>query len=159
MDTVSPKIFLVEDDVFYKETVRHTLARSNFNNVLTFASGSDFLKQFEKEKPDLVILDYHLDDMDGLKIFEKIKSMHPDLPVVIISGQEKTDVIANALKMGVIDYINKDKTAFSKLKVIAMQTEANLQKKKEERLALLYTIAVFLGLGLIGIIYLIFRMR
>jgi DNA-binding NtrC family response regulator len=159
--TVSPKIFVVEDDVFYKEVVKKSLANNNFKNVRTFSSGAEFLKQFEQEKPDLVVLDYHLGDMDGLKIFEKIKSSHPEIPVVMISGQDKEDVVSKALRMGVLDYITKDKTAFSKLRVIAMKTESeiesNLEKKKEEKLALLYTIAVMLGLGLIGILYLIFR--
>jgi DNA-binding NtrC family response regulator len=159
METASPKIFLVEDDIFYKETVKHTLAKSNFNNVRTFTNGADFLKAIETEKPDLVILDYLLGDTDGLKIFEKIKAISPGIPVVLISGQEKLEVITQAMNMGVFDYIQKDKTAFSKLKVIAMKTESELAKRKEERLALIYTTAVFVALGLIGVIYLILKFK
>jgi DNA-binding NtrC family response regulator len=159
MQTASPKIFLVEDDIFYKETVKHTLAKSNFNNVHSFDNGADFLKAIEKDKPDLVILDYLLGDTDGLKIFEKIKAINPAIPVVLISGQENLEVITRAMNMGFFDYIHKDKTAFSKLNVIAMKTESALAKRKEERLALIYTTIIFVALGLIGITYLILKFK
>ena len=70
--------------------------------------------------PDVIILDYHLDGIDknamnGIEILDKIKAFKPDIPVVMLSCQDKIEVAVNCMKHQAFDYIVKSETAFIRL--------------------------------------------
>jgi len=140
---VSPKIFLVEDDLSYNEAVKQSLEKSKFNNIKTFTNGSDFLKGIKKEKPDLVILDYNLNDSNGPEILEKMKGLNSSIHIVVLSANGKMEVGPNGLKTGRFDYVKKDKTAFSRLRAIALKTESEIEEQREEKKALIYRLVFF----------------
>ena len=73
--------------------------------------------------PDVIILDYLLDGvektaMNGLTTLDKIKAFNPDIPVVILSAQDKIDVAINCMHHRAFDYVVKSETAFLRLKKI-----------------------------------------
>lgn len=141
METYSPNIYLVEDDLFYNKVVREALAKNHFN-VKTFTNGSEYLREIQKHQPDLAIIDYQLTDSNGIDLLEKTKAISKAINVVILSAQQKLDVITEALKKGA-SYVQKDQSAFSKLRVIARKTAIEVEEKKEERAAMFYRILFF----------------
>jgi DNA-binding NtrC family response regulator len=101
------KIFIVEDDVWYGEVIEYHLSLNPDVKVKKFTNGKDFLQALE-EQPSLVTLDYSLPDMSGQDVLKRIKEYDPEIPVVIISGQEDIGTAIKLLKDGAYDYIIKD---------------------------------------------------
>lgn len=77
------------------------------------------MKSIDK-KPDIIILDYHLDGIDkdamnGLATLDKIKEKNADIPVIMLSSQDKIEVAINCMHHKAADYIVKSETAFLRL--------------------------------------------
>ncbi|AWW29712.1 sigma-54-dependent Fis family transcriptional regulator [Echinicola strongylocentroti] len=101
------KIFVVEDDPWYGQILEYHLGLNPDYEVRRFDSGRALLDHLYL-KPNLVTLDFSLPDMNGDELYNKIRSSHPDLPVIVISSQEDIGVAVKLLKMGVSDYLLKD---------------------------------------------------
>ena len=116
------KLFLVDDDaVFLKLLEIEFLQNADFI-IETFATGELCLSKLSHQ-PDVIILDYHLDSIDknamnGLATLDKIKSSHPDIPVIMLSSQDKIEVAINCMHHKAVDYVVKSETAFMRLKQI-----------------------------------------
>jgi two-component system OmpR family response regulator len=113
------KLFLVDDDaLFLKSLEIEILQHANFT-IETFATG-EFCVASLSHNPDVIILDYYLDGVDktamnGIETLDKIKSLYPDIPVVMLSSQDKIDVAINCMHHKAFDYIVKSETAFIRL--------------------------------------------
>jgi DNA-binding NtrC family response regulator len=101
------KIFIVEDDKWYGGLLHHYLSQNPDYEVTLIGSGKECLAQLNR-KPDLVTIDFGLPDMNGEELYKKIKQAQPNLPVIIISAQEKITTAVDLLKMGAEDYLVKD---------------------------------------------------
>jgi two-component system response regulator AtoC len=103
----SLKIFILDDDNWYGSMLQHHLSLNPDYEVKRFESSREFFDRLH-EKPDVVTLDYSMPDMDGSDVLKKIREVHPDIQVIIISGQEDVGTAINLLKNGAFDYITKD---------------------------------------------------
>ena len=101
------KIFIVEDDPFYGRLLKHHLSLNPEYHLTLFNDGKSCIKEMHL-KPDVVCLDYGLPDIDGSKMFSKLRTIDPTLNIVIISNQEDISIAVNLLKLGARDYIVKD---------------------------------------------------
>tara|TARA_B100000678_G_C18205876_1_gene501347 strand:+ start:453 stop:1838 length:1386 start_codon:yes stop_codon:yes gene_type:complete len=104
------KIFVVDDNELYSKMAQHHLSLNPDNEVEVFRGGKECLDNLYK-KPNLIFLDYSLPQMSGIEILRKIKETHPEIPVIIVSGQEDVSTAVNLLKEGAYDYIVKDENA------------------------------------------------
>lgn len=113
------KLFLVDDDaVFLKLLAIEFLQHADFV-VETYPTGELCIENLSSE-PDIIILDYHLDGivkdaMNGIETLDKIKAYNPDIPVIMLSSQDKIDVAITCMHHRVFDYIVKSETAFMRL--------------------------------------------
>lgn len=129
------KIFLVDDDALYLRMLEIQFLEHGDFDIESFTSGEQCLNELSK-KPDLIILDYLLDGVDrdamnGIKILDKIKVFNPEIPVVILSAQDKIDVAINCMHHAAFDYVVKSETAFMRLqKIITSIFETNKLKKQ-----------------------------
>ena len=112
-----PKIFIVEDDMFYANLLKKEITKSHFGRVETYHSGEDFVKNLYK-RPDVVVLDHNLGKMNGVDVLKQIKASSPNVQVIILSAQEKMHVAISALKFGAFDYVEKNKTAFKRVNAL-----------------------------------------
>ncbi len=101
------RIFVVEDDLFYGELLKRHLALNPDNDVHHFANGAQCLQNMHL-KPDMISLDYRLPDMLGDEVLRKVRIDYPNLPIVIVSGQEDVKTAVDLLKEGAYDYFVKD---------------------------------------------------
>lgn len=131
------KIFIVEDDKWYGELLHHHLSLNPEYEIEIFDSGNDLIKNLYK-KPSVITLDYSLPDIKGAVLLKRIKEHHPDIPVVMISGQEDISTAITLLKEGAYDYIVKNEETKDRLwrtmknirDSLAIRTE-NIQLKEE----------------------------
>ncbi len=101
------KVFLVEDDRVYAKALQAHLSSLPDCYFEVFENGKDFLNNLYRN-PDFISLDYGLPDYNGLELLEKIKEIHPDVPVVMVSSQEEVGVTVDLFKAGIFDYIVKN---------------------------------------------------
>lgn len=134
------KIFIVEDDKWYGGLLHHYLSQNPDYEVTLIESGKECLAQLNR-KPDLVTIDFGLPDMNGEELFKKIRQAQPNLPVIIISAQEKITTAVDLLKMGVEDYLVKDENTQQLLwnAVIRLREKQSLRNEISELKAELKT--------------------
>jgi len=111
-------VFVVDDDPFVLNLVQKRLDRDELS-VVAFSYGEECLKQLSRN-PELVILDYLFykkdeEVMGGMEIFNRIKEYNENIPVIMLSGQEKGDVVLELARKGVEDYIIKDESLIDNL--------------------------------------------
>ncbi|MFA7380027.1 MAG: response regulator [Bacteroidia bacterium] len=115
-------LFLVDDDsVFLKSLEIDFLEHADFS-IRTFPTGEQCVEELA-QCPDIIILDYHLDGIDknamnGVETLDKIKEFNPDIPVVMLSSQDKIEVAVNCMHHKAFDYVVKSETAFMRLQQI-----------------------------------------
>jgi len=126
-------IFIVEDDAWYGQLLEYQLSLNPDYEIHRFTTAKDCLAQIYR-KPNLITIDYSLPDMNGEKLFREVKNQLPDVPVIIISGQENIGTAVGLLKMGVYDYIVKDENTKDLLwnSVIKARETAVLKQEVEE---------------------------
>lgn len=130
------KLFLVDDDaVFLKSLEIEFLQHADFT-IETYATGELCMDNLS-HSPDVIILDYQLDGieknaMNGIETLDKIKTFNPDIPVVMLSSQDKIDVAINCMHHRAFDYVVKSETAFVRLQKII--TTIFRYKKMEKEL-------------------------
>ncbi|MBL4592298.1 MAG: response regulator [Flavobacteriales bacterium] len=112
-----PKIFIVEDDVFYANLLKKEITKNRLGNVETYHTGEDFIDNLYKN-PDVVLLDHNLGNMNGVDVLKKIKSISPKIQVIFLSAQEKMHVAITSLKFGAFDYVEKNNTALNRVKAL-----------------------------------------
>ena len=131
------KLFLVDDDALFLKSLQiEFLVHADFT-IETYATGELCVANLS-HNPDVIILDYHLDGIDknamnGMATLDKIKASNPDIPVVMLSSQDKIDVAINCMHHRAFDYVVKSETAFMRLQKII--TTIFRYKKMEKELS------------------------
>jgi DNA-binding NtrC family response regulator len=131
----SIKIFLVDDDAIFLKLLELEFLENSIYDVYTFATGEVCLNQLS-DLPDIIILDYHLDGIDrfainGLDTLKEIKKFIIDIPVIMLSSQDKIEVAINCMHYGAFDYVVKSETAFLRLEKAIGSIELQKKMKKE----------------------------
>ena len=128
-------IFLVDDDALFLKSLQiDFMERADFS-IETFATGELCIDNLS-HKPDVIVLDYFLDGIDktamnGIETLDKIKSFNPDIPVVMLSSQDKIDVAIECMHHKAFVYVVKSETAFMRLQKI-ITTIFHYQKVEKE---------------------------
>jgi CheY-like chemotaxis protein len=113
-------IYIVDDDPFINKLVVKRFTSEGYN-LEAFESGEECLKAMNKN-PDLIILDYlfygdNQQFMNGLEVFNRIKELKPRTPVIMLSGQDKGEIVLELARKGIDDYIIKDNNLIDNLEV------------------------------------------
>jgi len=129
------KIFLVDDDaVFLKLLEIEYLSDVEFA-IETYLTGELCIENLH-HNPDVIVLDYHLDGIDknamnGMQTLDKIKDCNSNIPVVILSSQDKIDVAINCVDHRAIDYVVKSESALKHLQTIITTIFSYKKMEKE----------------------------
>jgi response regulator RpfG family c-di-GMP phosphodiesterase len=105
-EEITRTVLTVDDDEFVREILAAYLEDSGYG-VLQAENGLLGLEAFRREKPDLVMLDLRMPEMDGLEVLGFITKESPDTPVILVSGMGTIGDAIKALKLGAWDYIAK----------------------------------------------------
>jgi DNA-binding NtrC family response regulator len=125
------KILLVEDNDDHAELITRSLTRSLPDMKIKHALHSqDCLSLLDKKTFDIVLMDYYLKDTLGLDLLRQVGKQHPEVPVVIITGQGDERTAAKSIKAGAEDYVVKTRESLEALPKIITRT---IQKHKSRK--------------------------
>jgi DNA-binding NtrC family response regulator len=130
------KLFLVDDDALFLKSLEIDFLQLADFSIETFATGELCLAQLS-QNPDVIILDYHLDGIvesaiNGIETLDKITAFNANIPVIMLSSQDKIDVAISCMHHKAYDYVVKSETAFVRLQKII--TDIFKYKKMEKEL-------------------------
>ena len=111
----SPKIIIVDDNDLIRTLLRGILRAEECEIIGEARNGTLALELIEKSKPDIVLLDVLMPEMDGLETLQNIKQQYPEIIVVMITGSPSKDNVKESIEGGASGFIVKP---FNSAKVI-----------------------------------------
>lgn len=105
---MAKKILVIEDDKFLRELISQKLMKEGYD-IVEAVDGEKGIEAIKSEKPDLVLLDLILPEVDGFGVLAKVKedSTLAQIPIIILSNLGQKDDIEKGLKLGAVDYLIK----------------------------------------------------
>ena len=121
-------VLIVEDDEAIANSVAYSLDRAGYR-TLRAGDGAQALRLFRQQRPDLVILDLMLPQMDGWRVTEELRREDPRVPVIVCSARTSEFDRVHGLEMGADDYVTKP---FS-MKELLARVQAHLRRVESHR--------------------------
>ncbi len=103
---MSRSVLVIDDEQSIRSTLQAALGDEGYA-VSAASSGGAGIDQIRVSRPDVVILDIWMPEMDGIETLKQIKSEWPDLPVVMMSGHGTIETAVKATKLGAFDFLEK----------------------------------------------------
>jgi two-component system nitrogen regulation response regulator NtrX len=126
-------VLIIDDEESIRQSLRGALGDEGFK-VETSGSGKEGLELIRNERPDVVLLDIWMPEMDGVETLRQIKSEWPDQPVIMMSGHGNIETAVRATKLGAFDFVEKP-LSLERLLVI-LKNAVNVQDLARENHAL-----------------------
>ena len=106
MSVASSTILVIDDDDIVRESIVAYLAQCGFR-VLEAENGKQGLATFHELKPNLILCDLRMPQMDGMAVLRSVRSDSPDTPFIVVSGAGVMADVVEALRLGASDFITK----------------------------------------------------
>ena len=100
------KLLVVDDEPNIVNTMQLGLEAKGYT-VITALSGEEALEKYQREKPDVILLDLKLSGIDGMEVLRKIKQQDQRTEVIMMTAYGSVKTAVEAMKIGAYDYITK----------------------------------------------------
>lgn len=134
-------ILIVEDDKGLCKLIEKRLSRQDYN-VVSVNKGADAIDYVKKHDNLLLILDYHLPDIEGKEFIDKMKEINDSIPFIVMTGYGDINNAVEMMKMGALDYLVKDSSFIDIMPTIIEKAVTDIKTKiklLETQKALLHT--------------------
>ena len=101
------KILIADDATFMRMMLKDILSHAGFINLIEAKNGREAINLFKVEKPELILLDVTMPDMDGLRALEEIKEINPDVKIIMCSSMGQEEIVSECFDKGADDFIMK----------------------------------------------------
>lgn len=133
------RVFVIDDDDIMLLSCRRILEKAGYD-VETFNNGVDGIQRIQEQRPELLLVDLKMPELDGLQVIERVRAVDPDVVIAVITGYATISTAVDAMKAGAYDFLPKPFTP-DELRLIvnrgherwrlAMESE-RLRREKEE---------------------------
>ena len=100
------KILVVDDEIDVCDFVKHFFEERNFR-TFTALSGKEALRMLKKEKPDIILLDIRMKEMDGIETLKRIREIDKDVKVIMVTAVNDQDKMEICRELGASKYVTK----------------------------------------------------
>ncbi|MCD6150865.1 MAG: response regulator transcription factor, partial [Deltaproteobacteria bacterium] len=102
------KVLLADDHSIVRAGLARIIAESGDMEVMAEAAdGRETIDLVQKKVPDVVVLDISMPGLDGLEVADRLLSLHPGLPIIILTMHEEEQYVLRAVEIGVMGYVTK----------------------------------------------------
>ena len=101
------KIMLVDDAAFMRMTIKNALTKAGYTDIVKAEDGQIAVETYEREHPDLVIMDITMPNMDGIQALQAIKTKDGGAKVIMCSAMGQEAMVVQAIQLGAMDFIVK----------------------------------------------------
>lgn len=105
------KILLVDGSRTIRNIQKNTLKTLGFTDVAEAADGLEALAAIAKERPELMLVDWNMPNMDGITLIRKVRESDKGLPIIMVTTESEKSRVMEAVKAGVNNYVVKPFTA------------------------------------------------
>jgi len=124
---VEDKILIVDDEEVICSILARRLTREGYSCV-TAHNGKEALSHFYKDSFSLIISDIKMPEMDGIELLKKVKAIHPNMLVIMVTAYPEIDLAVEAMRIGAYDFIIKP----ADLELVILSVKKALEKKRLE---------------------------
>ncbi len=103
---IKPKVLIIDDEKLLRWSLNQNLTNAGYS-IIEAADGTEGIKRFNDESPDIVLLDIHLPDISGINVLEKIKSITSQAIVIMITAYGDIQTAVKTIKLGAYDFVEK----------------------------------------------------
>jgi DNA-binding NtrC family response regulator len=134
MTTAPPRVLVVDDERSLLDTLDIVLRRSGYE-VITCDDEAAALGIFREQKPDIVLQDVRMNDIGGLELLRRFKSISPAVPVIVITAYSTWENVVSAMRLGAYDFVKKpfDNDAIREIVARALAQRASFEASKDQR--------------------------
>jgi YesN/AraC family two-component response regulator len=131
-------ILYVEDSKVLREYMKNSL-KPYVKEIYTANDGKEGLEQFVKIKPDIVITDINMPNIDGMQMSKMIKNSFKDTPIVLLTGFDEPENLKKAIILGIDSFVSKpvkEEELIDILKSIALKLQNKIDAEKLQQMQL-----------------------
>ncbi len=104
---LTKKIFIVDDNTYWREILKEMLSQLGYSDIHLFSNGFECLQNLHIN-PDLIFLDYQMEEENGIEVLKKIKSFSSQVSVIFCTGNEDLSIAMTAFQEGTQEYLLKE---------------------------------------------------
>jgi len=106
--TFNGKVLLTDDEAHIRKFVSLILQKLGRPTIIEAGDGAAAIALYEQHKPDLVLLDVNMPNLDGVQTLERLLQIDPEAVVVMLTSLTNRQTVEDCVRLGATDYIRKD---------------------------------------------------
>ena len=127
----NPKILIIDDEKLLRWSLNQNLSKEGYT-IIEAETGSEGLKKYDEEGPDITLLDIHLPDISGINVLEQIRAKNPLATIVMITAYGDIQTAVKTIKLGAYDFVEKPFN-MEKLNILLKKAAETVSLRNEVR--------------------------